>query len=58
MTLTGRLDEPERGQVKGLLEAALAPHLAEPVPIDQLALFAQTHDVAPFRVVARFPLAA
>ena len=57
MTLTGPLADPERGEIKAILEAALASHLAEPVAIDQLALFAQTHRVAPFRVVARFPLA-
>jgi putative phosphonate metabolism protein len=57
MTLTGPLDEPERGEVKAILQAALASHLAEPVPIDQLALLTQTHRIAPFRVVARFPLA-
>lgn len=56
MTLTGPLDPPERGQVKAILQAALASHLAEPMAIDQLVLFTQTHRVAPFRVVARFPL--
>lgn len=56
MTLTGPLEQPERGQVAAILENALAPYLAEPVAIDQLALFTQTHRVAPFRVVARFPL--
>jgi putative phosphonate metabolism protein len=55
MTLTAQLDEPERGRVKSILAAALAPLLAEPVLVDQLALFTQTHRVAPFRVVARFP---
>lgn len=58
MTLTGPLEQPERGQVAAILENALAPHLEEPVVIDQLALFAQTHRVAPFRVVGRFPLHA
>jgi putative phosphonate metabolism protein len=56
MTLTGQLEEPERGRVAAILEGALAPHLEQPVAIDQLALFAQTHRVAPFRVVGRFPL--
>jgi putative phosphonate metabolism protein len=56
MSLTGPLEEPERSQVRALLETALAPHLTEPVPVDQLALFVQTHGVAPFRVVARFRL--
>ena len=58
MTLTGPLDEPERGRVRAILDHALAPLLTEPVAIDQLALFTQTHRVAPFRVVARFPLGA
>jgi putative phosphonate metabolism protein len=56
MTLTGPLEEPERGRVRDILEAALKPLLAEPVPVAQLALFVQTHGVAPFRVAARFPL--
>ena len=58
MTLSGPLDEPERGRIKAILQSALASHLAEPVPIDQLVLFTQTHRVAPFRVVARFPFSA
>jgi putative phosphonate metabolism protein len=58
MTLTGPVEEPERGRIKAMLRGALAPHLAEPVAVDNLALFTQTHRVAPFRVVARFPLAA
>ena len=36
----------------------LGPLLAEPVRVDQLALFTQTHWVVPFRVVARFPFQA
>lgn len=58
MTLTGPLERPERDEVKAILQAALASHLAAPMPIDQLALFVQIHRVAPFRVVARFPLGA
>jgi putative phosphonate metabolism protein len=56
MTLTDRLDEPERGQVRAVLERFLAPVLAEPMRVADVALFAQTHRVAPFNVVARFPL--
>ena len=56
MTLTGRLEEPERAHVKAMLHHALAPHLHEPLPVTELALFTQTHRVAPFRVVARFRL--
>jgi putative phosphonate metabolism protein len=55
MTLTGPLEDPERGRVKAILEHAFGPYLGEPVVIDQLALFTQTHHVAPFRVVGRFP---
>lgn len=55
MTLTGRLDEPERGTVREVLEHLFAHHLASPLRVDQIALFTQTHRVAPFRVVARFP---
>jgi putative phosphonate metabolism protein len=55
MTLTGPLEEPERGRVKAILEHALAPYLAEPLVVNELALFTQTHRVAPFRVAGRFP---
>jgi putative phosphonate metabolism protein len=58
MTLTGPLEEPERGKVRAILERAFAPLLAEPIRVDQLTLFTQTHRVAPFRVVARFPFRA
>ena len=56
MTLTERLDEPERGQVKAILEHAFAPVVREPVRIDQIALFTQTHRVAPFRIARRCTL--
>ena len=58
MTLSGPLDQPERGRLATVLESVFGPALAEPVAIDQLALFTQTHRVAPFRVVARFPFRA
>jgi putative phosphonate metabolism protein len=54
MTLTGRLDEPERGRVRAILERMFAPVLGEPLRVDQVALFTQTHRVAPFRVADRF----
>ena len=54
MTLTGRLDEPERGRVRAILERIFRPALAEPLRVDQVALLTQTHRVAPFRVVDRF----
>jgi putative phosphonate metabolism protein len=55
MTLTERLEDPELGRVRLLLERAFAPVLAEPVPFRDVALFAQTHRIAPFNVAARFP---
>lgn len=55
MTLTGPLENPERDRVRAILEQALESHLAQPLRIDQLALFTQTHRVAPFRIVGRFP---
>jgi Protein of unknown function (DUF1045) len=55
MTLTERLEAPELGRIRLLLERAFAPLLAEPVPFRDVALFAQTHRVAPFNVAARFP---
>lgn len=55
LTLTGPLEEPERAHVRGILERLFAPALAAPWRVDQLALFTQTHRVAPFRVVGRFP---
>lgn len=58
MTLTGPLEQPERDAVRHILEHAFAPFLAVPMRVDQLALFTQTHHVAPFRVVARFPFRA
>ncbi|MEK0085699.1 DUF1045 domain-containing protein [Benzoatithermus flavus] len=58
MTLTGPLEEPERGRVRAILEHAFAPYLVEPLVIDQIALFTQTHRVAPFRVAGRFPFRA
>ncbi len=54
MTLTDRLDEPEHGRMRALLERMFAPALADPLRIDQVALFTQTHRVAPFRVVDRY----
>jgi putative phosphonate metabolism protein len=56
MTLTSRLEEPEHGRVKALLERLMAPAIARPLPVAEVALFVQTHRVAPFRVVERFPL--
>ena len=59
MTLTGPLERAgARTRSRPSCRRPWRSHLAEPVPIDQLALFTQTHRVAPFRVVARFPFGA
>lgn len=55
MTLAGPLESAELPVVRRVLEHAFTPMLTEPVRVDQLALFTQTHEVAPFRVVSRFP---
>lgn len=54
MTLTDRLEEPEHGQVKAVIERLFAPLLERNLPVAELALFTQTHRVAPFRVAGRF----
>jgi hypothetical protein len=55
MTLAGPLEPDELPTVRRILEHALGPMLAQPVRVDQIALFTQTHKVAPLRVVGRFP---
>lgn len=54
MTLTGRLDEPERGRVKAILTDRLAPLLAEPLAVDAITLFRQPDRDSPFCEVARY----
>jgi putative phosphonate metabolism protein len=58
MTLTERLEEPEHGAVRAVLERLFAPVLAEPWRLSEVALCTQTHEVAPFRVVQRFSFPA
>jgi len=54
MTLTARLDEPERGMVAAALAPRLAVALAEPVVADGVALYAEPERGAPFRLLRRF----
>lgn len=56
MTLTGRLAEPELGQVRAMLEEQVAPLCAEPVRIDALAVFEQPDRSSPFTVTGRHKL--
>ena len=53
MTLTGRLDEPERSRLAVWLAEHLAPSLTAPVPLG-LALFAQPDRGEPFRLKRRW----
>ena len=56
-TLTGRLDVASRGRAVPALREYLATVLARPVMIDALWLFIEPSPGAPFRQVARYPLA-
>lgn len=55
MTLTGRLDEPERAEVEAILAGQLAHLLGEPLSIDAVSVFHQPDRETPFREVARYP---
>jgi putative phosphonate metabolism protein len=56
MTLTGRLDEPERARVRALLEPLVAPLLQVPLPVDAVAVLEQAHPDASFRVTGHHRL--
>ena len=58
MTLTGPLAEEQRDETAALLRDWFAPALDGPVTVDTLSLLHQPDPAAPFRVEARFPLAA
>ena len=57
MTLTGRLPAHEQARWQGALAAAFAPLAQAPVTIDAVSLVRQDDRAAPFRVIARRPLA-
>jgi putative phosphonate metabolism protein len=57
MTLTERLQAPERDQVLALLAERAAPVCAQPLPIDAIAIFEQPARDAPFILRRRFPFA-
>lgn len=56
MTLTGRVAAEHAARVEAALAAIFAPVLAEPVPLDSLALFVEPEPGAPFTVLAHVPL--
>jgi putative phosphonate metabolism protein len=55
MTLTERLDQPERGRVMAILKARLAPLLGEPLVVDAISVFRQPDRASPFIEAARYP---
>ena len=56
MTLTERLQPPERDRVLAILAERAAPICARPVTIDAIAIFEQPSREAPFTLRRRFPL--
>jgi putative phosphonate metabolism protein len=57
MTLTERLQPPERDQVLAILAGRAAPVCAKPFTIDAIAIFEQPSREAPFTLRRRFPFA-
>ena len=55
MTLTGRLDQPERSEVLDVLRALAAPIMSQPLVVDALSLYEQPSRDQPFLLTARFP---
>lgn len=58
LTLTCRLDQPERGEVAAALRRALARLPAEPFAFHEIALFIEDQPGGPFRLARAFPLGA
>ena len=58
MTLTSRLEEPERTRVLELLHPLVAPFCLEPLIVDAIALFEQTDLSQRFRLRRHYALAA
>lgn len=56
MTLTERLQEPELGQVRALLEERLVPLCEAPLRFDALTVFEEPGPGAPFAVTGRYAL--
>ena len=56
MTLTGRLEEPERVRVLAILRARAKPIAGMPLSIDAIAVYEQPDRDRPFLMSARYPL--
>ncbi len=56
MTLTSRLPDPDRGEIKALAREHFGAALESPMAVDAISLFAQPDDKAPFREIGRYPL--
>ncbi len=56
MTLTGPLPPPDQSATRAVLEPALAPLLADPIPVREICRFGEDRD-GNFRLVRRYPLA-
>jgi putative phosphonate metabolism protein len=56
MTLTERLEKPERGRIEALLQGIFGPVLDAPVEIDSISVFEQPDRRSPFTETARYPL--
>lgn len=57
LTLTSRLSEPERGEIKALARDHFGAALDSPVTVDAISLFAQPDDETPYREIGRYSLA-
>lgn len=57
LTLTGRLDEASREQLRLALAPVVAPLCGEPLAVTGLALYRQPDRGSPFQLLERFPLA-
>lgn len=55
LTLTGRLDEAERGHIYRVLEQLTSRFCVGPLKILDLVVFAEEEHGSPFRVLVRFP---
>jgi putative phosphonate metabolism protein len=56
VTLTGPLDPAEAARLAPPLAALFAPAITQPIPLDDIALFAEPEPGAPFQLIERFPL--
>lgn len=56
MTLTGRLELPEREQLQEMLLKYLQPILGHPLEFREITLFGDPGNGAPFRLLKRYPL--